>query len=159
MPELTGYILVWGPSTDSPLPSHHLVLTENSRPALILHQGEKILSTWIPTVNSLDDALLMVGMLVQKDPQLLALKSSFRKGIAPFVELYESISQDQLQRLYQLNRKVLNIPLTIMHLNPSGLFNNPEALKHYPIDFEYCSVTMKRSTDPFSSGEVWEAGQ
>ena len=60
--------------------SHTLYLSENSRPALILSPTEEFTAnkqvqqkiTWIPTLeNMLEDALVMIGLYVLKDQQLI----------------------------------------------------------------------------------------
>jgi hypothetical protein len=96
--------------------SHTLYLSENSIPVWSLvessvseleprQQGERMV--WIPTVEGmLEDALLMVGLYVLKDPKLVELanfnKSTDRKAIS----LYDDISPVHLQEMYKLSRNI-----------------------------------------------------
>ena len=75
-------------------PTHQLLLSENSRPAysLFAMHSSQPQTVWIPTVEDmLEDGLLMAGLLVVEDPELVAAAGTFRRGYAERVEMYEDI--------------------------------------------------------------------
>ena len=118
MGTFTAQILVGGshPNHGGIIPSHMLLLSENSRPAWVLNAmniwGDKVEEqkaiTWIPTIeNMLEDALLMIGLYVVKDQELVnAAGQVFCNKDKYRVELYEDITKEDLQRLYQRNQQL-----------------------------------------------------
>jgi hypothetical protein len=86
------------------IPLDTLYLSENSRPAWVLKKGPKKI-TWIPTVdNMLEDGLLMLAIHAIKQPEIIALANQYFNNPNPTcAELYQDITQEHLQVLYEKN--------------------------------------------------------
>ncbi|OLO26769.1 hypothetical protein BTR23_22040 [Alkalihalophilus pseudofirmus] len=129
--------------------SHTLYLSENSRPAWILSPTEKInankqiqqKTTWIPTLeNMLEDALVMIGLYVLKDEQLIALANQYFKfPNKNFIELYNDVSSEGLQELYKQARKIESSHKILLSVfQGSSILNQLPVLKNYQNDIEVC---------------------
>ena len=89
------------------IPIDTLYLSENSRPAWVLKKGANKI-TWIPTVdNMLEDGLLMLALHAIKHPEIVALADQYFNNPKPtWAELYQDITEEHLQALYQKNRSI-----------------------------------------------------
>lgn len=152
---ITAQILVGQghPYHDGIEPSHRLYLSENSRPSWILVpenwggglEGSKV--TWVPTVeNSLEDALLMIGIHVVKDPELVALASQFiRSKENNWVVVYEDVDPENLFHLYRRCRELANtFKLVITIMRGSLLETQLKVLEDYQMDVEVCRPEFVR---------------
>jgi len=135
--------------------THTLYLSENSRSAWMLtktdlfdekiNQNQRII--WIPTYkNMLEDALVMIGLYVLKDDELLSLAnqyfSNYKKN---YVELYEDIKQEHLQKLYDRARNIESShKILISVFKGSSIWDQLPVLKHYQNDIEVCRSVYKK---------------
>ena len=144
-------------------PSHHLVLTENSRPALFLanlpqpgipedDSNYRHLVTWIPTVDTMmKDALLMVGLRA-KIPELVKLAKETAPGLMkPRAELY-GIDQDALARLHEAAMAASDFPKVVATiLEESHLNTQLDDLNKHPCPKEVCvSAGSRNFVSPFA---------
>lgn len=149
MGTFTAQILVGigHPYHDGIEPSHRLYLSENSRPSWILvpdslggvSSGSKV--TWIPTLeNTLEDALLMIGIHVVKDPDLVEMASHFIGSQENnWVVVNEDIDPLHLDMLYQRCRSLENtFKLVVTVFRGSSVEEQLKVLKDYKMDVEVC---------------------
>ena len=136
------------------IPKHSLFLSENSRPAWVLTKLDlgperkdeiKQKVTWIPTHNMLEDALLMISIYVTKEKKVkkAAQKyfSELNKEKGP-IELYEDISEDDRQKLYELNRELdHNYTMAISVFDRRF---NYKVLEEYSMNVFVCTTDFKR---------------
>lgn len=97
--------------------------------------------TWIPTVeNSLEDALLMIGIHVVKDAELVALAGQFiRSKENNWVVVHEDVSPENLSLLYQRCRAMENtFKLVITIMRGSLIGTQLKILEDYSMDVEVC---------------------
>lgn len=143
--------------------SHVLLLSENSVPAWVLKEvsiyddeqescGNNII--WLPTVeHMLEDALLMIGLYVLKNEELLDLaKRYFRKFPSKKIALYDDIESQHLQELYRETREIVSdhkIMLSVFH--GSSISRQLPVLKHYENDIEVCTFTYKKELSPWTN--------
>ncbi|WP_209121149.1 hypothetical protein [Alkalihalobacillus sp. BA299] len=129
--------------------SHTLYLSENSRPAWILSPIDELNAnkqiqqkiTWIPTLeNMLEDALVMIGLNVLKDKQLISLANQhFKHPNKNFIELYNDVNSVGLQELYKQARKIESPHKVIISVfQGSSIVKQLPVLKHYENDIEVC---------------------
>lgn len=135
--------------------SHHLYLSENSRPAWILTEADQFGEkeerqpnvTWIPTLeNMLEDALVMIGLYILKNEELIYLANQFFKDPkSHFIELYDDIEPKQLENLYSIARKIQSgHKIMVSVFQGSSVFHHLPVLKQYQHDIEVCvSVYQK----------------
>jgi len=132
---------------DGIIPTHYLFLSENDKPHLILVSQNLSKSPdpnkviWIPTVeNMLKDALLMISVIIIKDPEILELmkQQNDRIDTLPF-ELYSCFTKDRLDILYKKLSEIQNWPkLVITVLKDSSLISQIYEIKNFPIYTELC---------------------
>lgn len=130
--------------------SHTLYLSENSRPAWILsvingETSQKI--TWIPTIeHMLEDALVMIGLYVLKDPELLSTAMrAFKDPNSEWIELYDDISPEDREALYKQARKINSTHKICLSIyQGSTLSNQLNDLAHYQNDIEVCQSIYKK---------------
>jgi len=131
-----------------------LLLSENSRMAWLFKPSPKSVVVWIPTVeHCLEDAFLMIAVLVQRDAELIALAKSFYPTIdtEQHVTLYDVFSPEQRQQLYakcrQLTSPNKNFDKMIVsvfrqsHLLTVGQLS---VIEQYQTDIEVCCVCYSR---------------
>jgi len=134
--------------------THTLYLSENSRPAWILSptdgfkekEQNPLRITWIPTLeNMLEDALVMIGLYVVKDKELIRLANqSFKQPNKDFVELYDDIQSEDLQTLYNRARMIEGSHKIILSVfQGSTILQQLPALIHYQNDIEVCKSVYK----------------
>jgi hypothetical protein len=155
MGTVTAQILVGSghPNHDGIELTHRLYLSENSRPAWILLPenlaggvgGGKV--TWIPTFeNTLEDALLMIGIHVVKDPEIVDMASQFiRCEENNWVVVYEDVDPEHLNLLYQRCRDLDNtLKLVVTVLRGSAIEEQLKVLAGYKMDLEVCRPNFVR---------------
>ncbi len=132
-------------------PSHHIFLSENSRPAWIL-AGENFLEgkkniTWIPTLeNMLEDALLMVAIYVLKNSDVREkAEKYFNKELGDWIELYEDIEKNKLAELYKMCREIeYDCKLVVTAFEGSSIGGQLKILEEYSMDIEVCTAIYSR---------------
>lgn len=145
----TAQILIGNghPYHDGIEPSHRLYLSENSRPSWILVPeplgaspgGTKV--TWIPTLeNTLEDALLMIGIHVVKDPDLVEMASRYISSQENnWVVVNEDVEPQDMAMLYQRCRNLDNtFKLVITVFRGSSIEEQLKVLREYKMDVEVC---------------------
>jgi hypothetical protein len=144
MASITAQILVGTshPYQEGINPTHYLFLSENDRPAWILvrqnikedQRGGIGKITWIPTIeNTLEDALLMVGIHVCESTELKTLAGTFSdKMEAEYLELYSDLTGSQREQLYQACRIIPEIPKVII-----SVFRGSALLRQFPVLVKY----------------------
>lgn len=141
--------------------SHQLYLSENSFPTWSLESVQirglqegppckPIL--WIPTLEyMLEDALLMIAIYVQKDPELLRMANKHGFALGDRVELYQDIPDDQLQlmreRVKQMNH---GYKLLLTVHQGSTISGQIERLENYSMDIEVCMPVYVREYNMWS---------
>jgi hypothetical protein len=141
---VTGSILVGNahPNDGGICPTHQLLLSENDRPAWSLYMmpGAKAQAAWIPTLeNMLEDGILMAGLLVVRDPALVAAAAAFRGNHSERAEMYDDISESDRFRLYELCRAIgPETKLVVSVLEGSTLANQLAILGRYSVGVEVC---------------------
>src|SRR5262245_2640799 len=158
MATVTASILVGAahPNHGGICPTHQLLLTENDRPAWSLHAipGAKPLATWVPTVeNMLEDGILMAGLLVVRDPALLAAAVAVRSNYSDRTEMYDDISEEDRRKLYKLCRSIgpeTKLVVTVLH--DSSLAGHLAVLRRYKLGVEVCQSIYRREYSTWSNG-------
>jgi len=158
MATITASILIGQPHQNhlGIIPSHHLFLSENDRPALILFEvninnkencGKTI---WIPTLNNLlEDILLMISINVFKYKKLCdEFYKLFNKEKYNNIELLKQFSTEELDKIYRLNKNFLeknnNFKITISVFEGSTLEAQLSKLEIYSMDIEICKTSYTR---------------
>jgi hypothetical protein len=141
--------------------THTLYLSENSRPAWILTPTDEFKAkqqnhqkiTWIPTLeNMLEDALVMIGLYVVKDQELIRLANeSFNQPNKDFIELYDDSKHEDLQKLYHQARKIEGSHKMILSVyQDSSILQQLPVLKQYQNDIEVCKSIYTKEFSPWS---------
>jgi hypothetical protein len=149
--------------------THTLYLSENSRPAWLLSPTDEFNDnkqiqrkiTWIPTLeNMLEDALVMIGLYVVKNKELIALANQYLKQPnKDFLELYHDVKLEDLQKLYNQARKIEGSHKILLSVfQCSSILQHLPVLKNYQNDIEVCKSIF---TKEFSlwSGKFEELGE
>ncbi|MDQ0976518.1 hypothetical protein QFZ31_006396 [Neobacillus niacini] len=152
--------------------SHTLYLSENSRPAWILSPTEEFTAnkqvqqkiTWIPTLeNMLEDALVMIGLYVLKDQQLISLVNQhLQHPDKDFIELYTDVKSEDLQKLYNQARKIEGSHKIVLSVfQGSSILNQFPVLNHYQNDIEICKSIYTKEFSLWSRKfeEIGELGE
>ncbi|MCQ6253572.1 hypothetical protein [Methanocaldococcus sp.] len=150
-------------------PTHCLILHENDRPWWVLtpifrFQDEckpencKIV-VWIPTAeHMLEDALLMIGIYVLKDKELVTLaKRFFRNKEKNRIWLYEDIDKKDLEKLREVCKKVLpkyNLKIIVTITCDSTILYQIDVLKDYKIMCEVCTTRFRREEEDFEEYDI-----
>ncbi len=156
MSTVTAQILVGQPHTyhGGIGPTHYLFLLENSKPVWVLANENISRYTrvrrirWIPTIrNMLEDALLMIGVHVIKDKELIDMAMSFNLDYKkPMIELYSTFSDEQLNKLYKKCKEIENFPkIVVVALNESTIKGQLDILEKYKMDVNVCVPIYSRS--------------
>jgi hypothetical protein len=147
-----------------------LLLSENHRPAweLLPMPGTRLpgrgkppqnRAVWIPTVEDmLEDGLLMVGLLVHRDPKLVELATSFfKQDYTRRIEMYDDIDAESRRQLYSACRMIGPEPKVVLTvLNGSTLRGQLPFLKQYRMDLEVCVTIFRREYSVWSEETVVE---
>lgn len=147
------------------IPSHGIYLSEGSRPAWLIKEIdiwsegiEKIENVvWIPTLeNILQDALLMIGLYILKDEQLIeAAKKYFKKDINGRIELYDDIELEDLKKLYDICQKLkYEYKIAITIFGSSSIERNLKVLEKYCMDLEVCKPVFTRTFSEWSKKTI-----
>lgn len=157
MGTMTAQILVGRPhpNHDGIEPTHHLFLSENSRPAWVLVPqnifGEDRTTqnkiTWIPTVESmLEDAFLMIAIRIKKNHEIIELAKSFYNSTqSDKLELYKHFSDSQRKLLYEKCRQLSDFPKIIISVfRNSTIQGQLQIIGQYKMDVEVCCPTYSR---------------
>ncbi|WP_052947585.1 hypothetical protein [Aneurinibacillus tyrosinisolvens] len=171
MATMTATILVGTahPNDGGINPSHFLFLSENSRPAWMLvpqniieHEYKKELKkvTWIPTLeHMLEDALVMIGLYVLKDAEIIQLfKKHFIGKNRTFISLYEDIPTSALEQMYgRMQQLTTDVKVVVSVFNGSSIMKNISIVKDYPFDIEVCPTSFRREYNQWTR-KTEEAG-
>jgi hypothetical protein len=147
--------------------SHTLFLSENDTPAWVIVpvniSGRKVnkqqeeRKIWIPTrENMLEDALLMIGIYIFNDENLVQMANEFIQKPADriAIELYNDISPGQLQLMYERSRQIdTGKKLMISVYEGSTIRNQLSTLENYKIDVEVCLSVYKREFSMWSKSK------
>lgn len=136
------------------IPSHSLLLSENSRPAWVLDSEDSDPRsnrfgrvTWIPTLeHPVDDAILMIAIHVTRDSALLARAKSFCNDIdGERVVVYDALDEVQRQELYESCRSLADLPkLAVSVYEGSLIAGHIQVLETYGMEVEVCPVAYSR---------------
>lgn len=123
-------------------PTHFILFTENSKPAILLYEieGSKEPLTLIPTVqNTIDDIYLLVASYVMRG---LKINQDIHQKC-----MYDIFSDEERLKLYSETKAYLTenrIKLVFNLLDGSHLLNQINLIKQYPNDFEITIPTFKK---------------
>lgn len=144
--------------------SHMLFLSENSMPAWILlpfDVFEKELQNpneermvWCPSVNNmLEDALLMIGIYVLKDSELIKMAENLHKGQgrSTRIDLTELENPDLLNEMYRRSRQIgRGIKIVLSVFEGSSIHRHLKVLEKYHMEVEVTKTSYKRSFNPWN---------
>lgn len=147
------------------IPSHSLYLSEGNRPAWLIKEIdlwndgiEKIDNVvWIPTLeNIFEDALLMIGIYILKDEQLLeTAKKYFKKDINGRIELYDDIQMEDLKRLYDISRSLkYQYKIAVTIFGSSSIEGNLKVIEKYSMDVDVCKPVFTRVYSEWSQKTI-----
>ena len=126
-------------------PTHYIQLSENSRPALILHSidGKEETKVMIPTLeNMIDDVYLMIAACVLK-----SLKPAKEIAHPGGESMYDLFSDDERTALYRQSLECIEktrLKVVFNIFDGSYLLNKLEQIKRYPADFEITTPCLKK---------------
>ncbi len=156
MAEITASVLIGQPHSHSGgiLPTHQLLLSENSKPALILFKlngrpPKDKKTIWIPTVeNLLEDMLLMISIYVLQNPSLhQGFLNSLPSPNEEPIALY-ALGAQTLDGFYQKNRDYLHknhsFKIAVTAYAGSTLNRQLAKLKKYKMDMEICKTCFEK---------------
>lgn len=154
MASTTAFIFVGG--TDlyhgGIYPTHFIELTENSRPALILHsyQVKRPPLVVIPTVeNMADDVFLMICVYIMK--KLNPVKQLHTKNKT---SLYDILEDQERFELYKQAKAIFEtnyIYIVFNLLIGSTLLRQIDKIKEYPINCEVTVPLFKKVFDRYNA--------
>ncbi|EHP85982.1 hypothetical protein [Methanotorris formicicus] len=161
MGSANAFIMVGGPDFlhNGIYPTHCLILHENDKPWWVLTPIFRLpnecklknceIITWIPTVEGmLEDALLMIGIYVVKDEELVTLANKFFKNKEKNkIWLYDDIEKENLKKLREVSKKVLskyNLKIVVAITLDSTILRQIDILKDYNIECEVCTTRLAR---------------
>jgi hypothetical protein len=133
------------------VPSHLILFTENSRPAIILQSIDKPGNTKvvIPTVgNTIDDIYLTIAVYILKAIKPPRPLSNKRRD-----SLHEIFEKTELAELYNATSMVLKdkeLKVVFNILDNSLLLSLVHEIKKYPVDVEITLPAFKREYDAWA---------
>lgn len=144
-------------------PDYYMYLSENgvARWTIIKEnissehvQGEDMrIAQWIPTIEyMLEDALLMIGIYILKDEELVKMaKQIFNGEIPKTAALYEEVSTQELEKMRERVRQI-NHPykMTLSIFQGSTIMKQVKVLEAYPMDVELCLPVYLREYNTWS---------
>ena len=167
MATFTAHVLIGGshPNHDGILPTHALLLSENSRPALALGPfdvGDREARpdeppprriVWIPHPDHIvDDLILQVAVHVVRESGVIAQAKTIVEdiGTTDHLDLSELTEADR-KTLSSACRAVENFPkLVVTILSGSTLARSAPRFEDYSMDIEVCSVAYRRLYSPWN---------
>ena len=147
------------------IPSHVFYLSENGRSAWCLYpllesfnkdcksSSHKV---WIcDPFTFIEDAMLVSGLFVRKDKELLKLAQHSNKEIltAQHVEITEVLSEKQRETLYERSKSISWYPLKKICVSVfvgSSIKNISKLEEYKDLEFEVGASFYRRSYNPFS---------
>ena len=130
------------PNHSGIIPSHSIILSENSRPCLQLNsiENNKEIIRIIPTIeNMIDDIHFLVYSFV--------LKKNHTDFNFHLKEMYQLFSEEERKKLYEeVKNGLQNTELKIVFniLDGSSLLNKIDCIKQYPNDYEVTTPAFKK---------------
>ena len=154
-------------------PEYTIYYSENDKPALILSKEDiydrsEVIEfdqkVWIPTIeNTLEDALLMIGIYLEEDEELIKLADKYFTEYEDkkIVYLYDDIEQSDLEKLYEINRnKRKEYKLVISEFNPNAeRFFDYSILKDFDMDITLARVDYFKEKNVNMSKGIEERGE
>ena len=154
-------------------PEYTIYYSENDKPALILSKEDiydrsEVIEfdqkVWIPTIeNTLEDALLMIGIYLEEDQELIKLADKYFTDYEDkkIVYLYDDIEQSDLEKLYEINRnKSKEYKLVISEINPNAeRFFDYSILKYFDMDITLARVDYFKEKNVNMSKGIVERGE
>ncbi len=135
-------------------PSHYMFLSENGTASWTLYEinspnkpSKPYIANWIPTVDYLlEDAIVMIGLYVIKDEELIGLAKRY---IANFedtqIRLYEHASELGLEKLRARAKQIeQQYKITLSGFYGSSILNQIEVLEKYQMEVEVCLPVFAR---------------
>jgi len=99
----------------------------------------------------LDDAMVMVGLYIVQDKDLVALAHGFGLTKKASVEVYDDVTPEQRERLYELARRMNSgNKVTLSVFDGSSLLTQLTELGKYNIDVEVCTPQFRREYSSWS---------
>lgn len=137
------------------IPTHQLFLSEDGRPRWSLFElnSGNLPIVRIPTKEHvLEDALLMVGLFVFKDPKIVEAANAVRKEFAGRVQQYDDIDEVNRAKLFALTREVgPQSKVVITVLKGSCIASHLHVLDAYRMSIELClSVNLRNGDSKFA---------
>jgi hypothetical protein len=132
------------------VPTHHLFLSENSKPAWILVRQDAFKTrrapglektVWIPNIeNMLEIGILMVAYHILRDEKVVKIANELNPSIkGRYVHFYLLYSKEDEKKLYEVCRALEDFPKIIVTVfNGSSILSQVDVLNEYKMDFEVC---------------------
>lgn len=106
--------------------------------------------TWIPTAeNMLEDGLVMVGIHVLQDPQMVRMAEQFGLSRKSDLEAYQDLDADVREMLYKASRQIqtrYKVVLTVF--GDSSIAEQLSVLERHSMDIEVCVPQFLRESSP-----------
>lgn len=149
MAATTAHILIGRahPNDGGLVTGYRIELSEGSRPAWTLTKGARRI-VWIPTLeHTLEDALLMAALHVVESDAVRALFGQFSdKADGNRVEMYDDLTADQREQLYQCCRALTIYPKFILCIfDDSLIMSQIEAMEAYQMECEVLIPVYSRT--------------
>jgi hypothetical protein len=108
----------------------------------------------------LEDALVMIGLYVVKDKELIELANQyFKQPNKEFIELYNEVKSEDLQKLYNQARKIEGSHKIILSVfQGSSILKQLSVLRYYQNDIEVCKSIFTKEYSLWSR-EFEETGE
>jgi hypothetical protein len=145
-------------------PEYYMYLSENSvaRWTIIkenishrhIDGGDQRIAQWIPTIEfMLEDALMMIGIYIEKDEILTGLAKQFFNGEIPqMAELYKEVPEKDLEKMRVRTREIdFSNKITLSIFTGSTIANQLPILENYKVDVEVCVPVYLREYSVWNS--------
>jgi len=146
-------------------PSHILFLSENGRSAWCLYpilespqESSKFFENrvWIcDPYTLLEDAMLMIGLFIRKNNELIKLAENFNKELlnTQHLEIFSVLSEKQRMSLYQKSKEIswTYLKVSISVFEGSSLRNISKLKEYNDLEFEVCVSFYLRDYNSFSN--------
>lgn len=158
MATMTAFVFVGKahPNSGGINPTHYIMLSENDRPALVLHdiEGKEVRTVIIPTIeNMVDDIYLMISVYILKKVNPSRELSTDEKK-----SMYDIISEEERNNLYKESMQAIKdaeIKVAFNILDRSTLNDQISKIENYSNDYEITITTKKKEFNRWN-GKVEE---
>ena len=138
------------------IPQQSLWLIENAGDMPIWVLKEQDITWMVKEEDMLESGLLMAGIFMRKDPELVALANEYLPRF-DHTQLDIDISEENLEMLFAKNRELCWGKLIVTVFDGSNVFSQLSVLEDYSMDVEVCIPAFRRFCSDLD-GEINEIG-